>query len=162
MASETELSDREIEILRLVATGVSNKEIAVKLAISPNTVKVHLRNVFTKAGVSSRTEAALLAVRMGLVTQVEVPLEPAAEVEAEPAAPPDAPVVVQPLEQIQVQPLEDEPPAGRTLRRALLWAGLALLAVLLLGLGGLALAQAGPFAPAATATPRPTPTVSGQ
>ena len=52
MASESELSEREIEILRLVATGVSNKEIAVKLTISPNTVKVHLRNVFTKIGAS--------------------------------------------------------------------------------------------------------------
>ena len=64
MASEVELSDREIEILRLVATGVSNKEIAYQLGISPNTVKVHLRNVFTKIGAASRTEAALTAVRL--------------------------------------------------------------------------------------------------
>ena len=50
MASDVELSDREKEILKLVATGVSNKEIAYQLGISPNTVKVHLRNVFTKIG----------------------------------------------------------------------------------------------------------------
>ena len=69
MASDVELSDREKEILKLVATGVSNKEIAYHLGISPNTVKVHLRNVFTKIGAASRTEAALTAVRMGLVEQ---------------------------------------------------------------------------------------------
>jgi DNA-binding CsgD family transcriptional regulator/N-acetylneuraminic acid mutarotase len=63
----TELSERELEILRLVATGVSNKEIAQKLFISTNTVKVHLRNIFAKIGAASRTEAALYAVRMGIV-----------------------------------------------------------------------------------------------
>ncbi len=62
-----ELSDREREILRLVATGASNKEIALQLAISPNTVKVHLRNVFAKISVTSRTEAAMFAIREGLV-----------------------------------------------------------------------------------------------
>ena len=86
MASETELSDREVEILRLVATGASNKEIAVKLAISPNTVKVHLRNVFSKIGAASRTEAALIAMRMGLVAQVEITTESEAEAEPEPMA----------------------------------------------------------------------------
>ena len=65
--SNHQLSDREIEILKLVATGASNKEIATQLVISVNTVKVHLRNIFSKIGVVSRTEAAMWAVQAGLV-----------------------------------------------------------------------------------------------
>src|SRR5574341_570106 len=66
MNESNDLSDRELEILKLVATGASNKEIAQKLSITLNTVKVHLRNIFAKIGVASRTEAAMYAVRLGL------------------------------------------------------------------------------------------------
>jgi DNA-binding CsgD family transcriptional regulator len=65
--SQQQLSEREQAILRLVATGLSNQQIANQLGISVNTVKVHLRNVFGKIGAASRTEATLYAVRTGLV-----------------------------------------------------------------------------------------------
>ena len=63
-----ELSERELELLKLLATGLSNKEIAAQLFLSLNTVKVHLRNIFAKLGVQSRTEATLVAIQRGYVS----------------------------------------------------------------------------------------------
>jgi len=62
----TNLSERELEIIRLVGQGKSNKEIAQILFISVNTVKVHLANIFKKIKVSSRTEATIYAIEHGI------------------------------------------------------------------------------------------------
>ena len=67
MTEHKNLSGREIEILKLVAKGLTNREIALKLTISPNTVKVHLSNVFEKISVASRTEATLYGIEHGFV-----------------------------------------------------------------------------------------------
>jgi DNA-binding NarL/FixJ family response regulator len=61
------LSDRELEVLDLLAEGLSNKLIAHRLNISEHTVKTHIASIFMKLGASSRTEAVSRAVRRGLV-----------------------------------------------------------------------------------------------
>ena len=61
------LSTRELQVLALVAAGLGNKQIAGRLAITEKTVKGHLTNIFQKLHVNSRTQAALHAVRAGLV-----------------------------------------------------------------------------------------------
>ena len=61
------LTEREIEVLKLIAGGRSNKEIARDLTLSEKTVKTHVSNILGKLGLADRTQAALLAVREGLV-----------------------------------------------------------------------------------------------
>ncbi len=61
------LSPRELEVLRIAATGRTNKEIARDLDISPRTVQVHLANIFSKLDVGSRTEAVLIGIKRGWV-----------------------------------------------------------------------------------------------
>ena len=63
------LSERELEVLAAMIDGSTNKQIAADLFISQNTVKVHLRNIYTKLGVSSRTEAVALAMQQGLLPE---------------------------------------------------------------------------------------------
>lgn len=63
----TALSPREIEVLRMIAEGLGNKEIASRLKISEHTVKFHISSIFTKLDVSSRTEAVTLGVRLGII-----------------------------------------------------------------------------------------------
>jgi serine/threonine protein kinase/DNA-binding CsgD family transcriptional regulator len=62
-----QLTSRELEVLQLLAEGLSNKEIARALVITPRTVNFHLDNVYSKLGVKSRTEAAIYALRHGLI-----------------------------------------------------------------------------------------------
>jgi DNA-binding NarL/FixJ family response regulator len=66
------LTDREIEVLGLLARGRANKEIARDLHIGEKTVKTHVSNILGKLGVQSRTQAALHAVRTGLVPAGEI------------------------------------------------------------------------------------------
>lgn len=61
------LTPREREILGLLAAGDSNKTIAARLSISVHTVKYHVSSIFSKLGVTSRTEAVALALRLGIV-----------------------------------------------------------------------------------------------
>ncbi len=60
------LSDRERDVLRLLAQGKANKEIARELTITEKTVKTHVSSILGKLGVASRTQAALYAMRIGM------------------------------------------------------------------------------------------------
>jgi DNA-binding NarL/FixJ family response regulator len=66
-AAEESLSAREIDVLTAVAAGKSNKEVARELSVSEDTVKGHLKIIFTKLGVTDRTHAVLLAMRRGII-----------------------------------------------------------------------------------------------
>jgi DNA-binding NarL/FixJ family response regulator len=72
-ASRHGLSAREIEVLRLVAAGRSNGEIAERLFITRKTAGVHVTHILNKLGVSNRVEAAMAAARMGLVNADDDP-----------------------------------------------------------------------------------------
>ena len=78
------LSDRELDVLNRLAAGESNKAIADGLSISPLTVKTHLRNIYTKLGVSTRTEAMTVALQQGVLVMTPAGGPEAEEIE-EPA-----------------------------------------------------------------------------
>jgi DNA-binding CsgD family transcriptional regulator len=141
-----ELTDREKEILCLIATGTSNKDIARQLFISSNTVKVHLRNIFAKIGVSSRTEAAMYAVHSGLIKNADSTTRPGGESD-----------VYSPLvDQIFFSPsLETNTRRGWLVRQ---WVPLVLV-ILLLGIAaGLGIFFLQPSAPLPLLTAVPSPT----
>jgi len=66
------LTEREKEVLELVARGLSNKAVAEALNLSPGTVKVHVSNILGKLHATSRTEAAMLATQQGLISPIGV------------------------------------------------------------------------------------------
>ncbi len=67
-----QLSEREMEVLRLAARGLSNKDIARELVLSVRTVQAHLGNIFNKMGVGSRTEAVIYGLKEGWLTLEDV------------------------------------------------------------------------------------------
>lgn len=71
LAKSTELTPREIEVLRLLTTGAGNEEIAEKLHISQNTVKTHIKHLLEKTGFSSRTQLAIQSRISGFVIEDE-------------------------------------------------------------------------------------------
>ncbi len=62
-----ELSVRETEVIRLIAEGLSNKEISARLSLSEKTIKNHVSRIFSKLNIYARTQAAVYAIKMGLV-----------------------------------------------------------------------------------------------
>lgn len=61
------LTGREVEVLRLLVRGSSNREIAAALSITPKTARNHLEHIYTKLGVANRTSASLFAVQHGIL-----------------------------------------------------------------------------------------------
>jgi DNA-binding NarL/FixJ family response regulator len=66
-AADEQLSEREIDILRLVSEGCANKEIAWRLAIAEQTVKTHLKSIYDKLDVTNRSHAVIVAARRGII-----------------------------------------------------------------------------------------------
>ncbi|MCI7179511.1 MAG: response regulator transcription factor [Schaedlerella sp.] len=71
LASSAEFTERELEVLRVMTTGVSNAAIAQKLGITENTVKNHIRHMMEKTGCKSRTELAIEARVSGIVVNID-------------------------------------------------------------------------------------------
>jgi DNA-binding NarL/FixJ family response regulator len=66
------LTAREVEVLILLARGLSNKQIATRLVITPKTAGNHIEHIYAKTGASSRAAAAMFAVRHGLLPEEEI------------------------------------------------------------------------------------------
>jgi DNA-binding CsgD family transcriptional regulator len=146
-----ELSERELEVLTLVATGASNKEIAQKLFISANTVKVHIRNIFAKVGVSSRTEAMLWMLKNNPALPHPDSIPPSSgQVENSQTLYPIPISVAEPKQ-------KTKPPAGRIFILAVL----LVLSVVSMAIGGpTLLASVAPVTAVGTDAPVVTPSVS--
>jgi DNA-binding CsgD family transcriptional regulator/N-acetylneuraminic acid mutarotase len=163
----SQISEREREILRLVAMGATNQQIAHQLNISINTVKVHLRNIFGKIGAASRTEATVYAIQQGLVALDRPPDAPsdatapvATWFEGEPiaVAPMPDPPIVAPAEQAEpslADVAEHMKPAPTVAPRRTLILVSIVIAVLIVALGLLTYTQIWRQTPSIDATTTP-------
>jgi len=123
------LSARELDVLGRLVDGSTNKEIANNLSISPNTVKVHLSNIFKKLDVSSRTEAITVAIQKGLITvngDEEEVSQPSNQADEQTSS--DSPV-----EDKVPAPVSRDPLTAATSHWRLISIGLLLIVVLLVG-----------------------------
>jgi DNA-binding NarL/FixJ family response regulator len=66
-AADDDLTSREIDVLRLIATGNANKEIACQLSIAEDTVKSHVTNILAKLGANDRTHAVTIGLKRGII-----------------------------------------------------------------------------------------------
>ena len=66
-ATEDDLTSREIDVLRLIAAGNANKEIAAQLSIAEDTVKSHVTNILAKLGANDRTHAVTIGLKRGII-----------------------------------------------------------------------------------------------
>ena len=66
-AAEEALSPLEVRVLRLIAEGNSNKEIAARLSVTEDSVKGHVRNILSKLGANDRTHAAMIGIKRGII-----------------------------------------------------------------------------------------------
>lgn len=151
------LSEREFDVLECLAEGAANKEIASELSISPNTVKVHLRNIYTKLGASSRTEAVRIALEQGTLALPNVENDTAVFAEdgrADEAAPPaDADLPSSATAVVDTPVVTDENATSLRWRLISLLLFLALVAIIAGLVGFQALNGSIALSPQATPTP---------
>jgi Response regulator containing a CheY-like receiver domain and an HTH DNA-binding domain len=70
--AQKDLTPKELEVLRMIGRGMTNRQIAMETRLTDNTIKAHLRNLFRKLGVTNRAEAAAIAVRRGLISALGI------------------------------------------------------------------------------------------